>query len=204
MTEQTKPKLALVFHTGATGDSPANGSCVMLGIVGVLEDTVPTDANRDWIVTSRTWCMEELDGRNDCTWNEFWVHYPELWERVESEAVHPSVVMKDLSDFLTVLSEDYDWYFVSWPAAFNWQWLKYTYDKYGPEDRTWIGYKAECMNGYENALDVLQLNKDAFFKVIYPTSDPTCAAKYTGDAAYTYAYVFLKMREYYRNYVNGR
>lgn len=74
--------------------------------------------------------------------------------------------MMELNDWLNHLSDQFDWYWVANPAAFDWAWLKFTWEKYLME---WysnaqenikyanIGYKSECMNGYKH---YMILNKE--------------------------------------------
>ena len=65
MNTVKKPRLALSFDIEATGETPLEGSMVMLGVVAVLEDTIIFDANLDWVVASKQWCLEEIKDPGD-------------------------------------------------------------------------------------------------------------------------------------------
>lgn len=194
----TKPRLALSFDVEATGSSPANGSCVMLGIVGVLEDAIAREGDLGWIEFERQWSMWANDGTEPRCWSEFWTKHMDVWAHIEENGVHPSGPMAEVSDMIKELRERYDVYWVAWPAAFDWQWLKFIYEKYGPEDRVNIGYKAECMNGYENMMPLLGVDEMEFAEFIYPKTDGLQMTHFAVDDARNQAYIFLRMREYYR------
>lgn len=78
---------------------------------------------------------------------EFWSKHLDNLKYIEENAIEPEIVARQISDLLTELSKEYEWYFVADPASFDWAWLSHFYDKFGPVDRTYLGYKAICMDG---------------------------------------------------------
>lgn len=219
MEGRDKLRVFLSFDVEATGPAPGRGSMVMLGVtVARLNDDNNTNNDDDdtkeirednvdrWVLDEKCWCLDELDGRDEQCWNEFWVHHLDVWERIQRDKKHPSIVMKELNDWLILLKEKYDVVFwLAYPAAFDWQWLNYTWVKYGGPSKTtttgstvvWteLGYKCECMNSYKYVVPLTPEQKadlSAFKqpKTLIATHDAL-------DDARSQAYQFLKLREWF-------
>lgn len=152
-----KPKVFISFDVEATGDSPATGSCNMIGMVVVHENAYQNRkyTDKSWVLHKKQWCIKEYNGRGERCMQEFWSKHTDNLDYIESHAQDPEYVAEDISNFLKELSNTYDWYFVADPAAFDWQWLNSFYDKFGPHDKTYLGYKAICMDGIETCLRFL-------------------------------------------------
>lgn len=158
--KKTKPKLVISFDVEATSRSPHSGSCNMIGMVGVLENTVPTKVvpttgtpeQPGWVLFKKQWCLTEYNGRSLTCMTEFWDHHKDVLFHIQKNARQPDVVMNEISDLLTKLDEEYEWYFMADPASFDWQWLNTLYDRYGRKNKFPIGYKAICMDGMEKAI----------------------------------------------------
>ena len=198
-----KPRLALSFDVEATGDAPGKGSMVQLGITAILEDQPEgfeiTEENAyQWIIAQKKWSLEELDGRGERCWNEFWTKQQHVWEDIQKNKVHPSVAMKELNEWLKELSKTYKVTWFAWPAAFDWQWVNYTWVHYGPaeEDRINIGYKAECMNGLENMVAILGHDQTLFDKFVTPVK--LVATHDALEDSVCQAFTYLKMKEWFK------
>lgn len=183
MSEIQKPKVFISFDVEATSDSPATGSCNMIGMVVVLEDSYKSMTDPDfktekkWVLYKKQWCIKEYNGRGERCMREFWSKYADNLKYIEENAQEPQIAATDISNFLKKLSLKYDWYFTADPAAFDWQWLNTFYDKFGPEDKTYLGYKAICMDGMETCLrflgemPVIEIPKDANVKMTHLADD---------------------------------
>jgi len=137
----------------------------MIGMVVVLEneflrlkeieENQEINKTKKWYLYKKAWYIKEYNPRGERCMREFWSQYPNNLEHIERHAQEPAIVAKDISTFLSELSEKYDWYFVADPAAFDWQWLNSFYDKFGPSDKTYLGYKSICIDGMEMCLRFL-------------------------------------------------
>lgn len=76
----------------------------------------------------------------------FWNKYPYQWEKIQENAVSPSVAMKELSDWLRPLSKQYSLKFIAMPACIDWGFLKYYYDRFGPQDKVDLGIFCHCLS----------------------------------------------------------
>ncbi|TXG85649.1 MAG: hypothetical protein E6R13_01975 [Spirochaetes bacterium] len=165
-----KPVVVISFDVEATGTSPSSGSMNMLGITVIREDMYKTISNypnnkslingESWYIDKKQWCIKEYNGREDRCMREFWSKYPDNLIYIIQNAKDPKIVARELSDYLSELSKTYEWYFMADPASFDWQWLNDFYDKFGTIDKTYIGYKARCMDSMEKALDMLGIDHD--------------------------------------------
>lgn len=188
-----KPRLAISFDIEATGDTPATASCNMIGVVGVLEDTVPSN-DKNWIVFKRRWCIKEYNGRGERCMREFWEKHLDNLKYIEDNAMDPEIVAKEISDFLAELSNKYQWYFVADPASYDWAWLSHFYDKFGPTDKTYIGYKAICMDGMEKALNFMGYTDNYIYELMEPPKEFGLQMSHLADDDAEYqAYGYLKL-----------
>jgi hypothetical protein len=191
----TKPKAVISFDVEATGDSPATASCNMIGMVVFLEDAFKNLSNyngKEWILYKKAWCIKEYNPRGERCMAEFWSKHMGNLEHIEVNAHGPHDVARDISDFLGELSLNYDWYFVADPAAFDWQWLNSFYDKFGPSDKTYLGYKAICMDGMEQCLRFM----GQMHNISIPDSANVAMTHFADDDAEYQAYYFMLLQQH--------
>jgi hypothetical protein len=189
-----KKKVAISFDVEATSDSPATGSCIMVGFAVVRVDAIP-DPKEQWIIEKKRWCIIDYNPRGARCVKEFWDKYPENLAYIEANAVSPLIVAQEISDYLANLP--YDWFFVADPASFDWQWLNQLYDRFGPENKTYLGYKAICMDGMEKALSYMGYSDEFIDDLITPPPEFNLHMTHLSDddAAYQ-AYGYLKLRRF--------
>lgn len=202
---KTKTKLAISFDVEATGDTPATASCNMLGLVGVLEDAVPSLTEK-WVLFKKRWCIKEYNGRGERCMREFWDKHLDNLEYIISHAIDPYQVAQELSDFLSELSKEYKWYFVANPASFDWAWLSHFYDKFGPDNKTYLGYKAICMDGMEKSLGFMGYSDDYINKLMDPPKEYGLRMSHLADddaeyQAYGYLRLVQKLKSLRTDYV---
>lgn len=193
-SNSSKPELHICFDVEATGESVSNGSCVQLALVLCCPDitysTFPAfietfvkraeeegDKQSEVITTllSKTqfvWSFPDTRGVNRKTWDEFWLKNKNTWEQLRKKLTEPWDAMKELSDLLKLMSENYKIVWVASPAAYDWQWLKDLYETYGPMDKHPLGFKADCFSSYKKVVallgeEVLQKYENAI-KVVNP------------------------------------
>lgn len=205
MTHIKKPKLAISFDVEATGDTPATASCNMIGFVGVLEDSVPS-LTKKWTVFKRQWCIKEYNGRGERCMHDFWDKHLDNLQYITQNEIDPYQVAKEISIFLAELSETYTWYFVANPASFDWSWLSHFYDKFGPVDKTYLGYKAICMDGMEKSLEFMGYSDKFINDLMEPPSEYGLKMSHLADddaeyQAYGYLRLVQKLKSLRTDYV---
>lgn len=142
MQSSNKETVFLSFDIEAVGPSPATGSMVNLGIVGItIDETVVFQADIN---------LQELSGakhtlENDAFWND-----P---KRAEAKAYitrgllkDPAMAFPELNQSLIRLKEKYHVELVAWPAAYDWQWVNYYFDRFVGSNP--LGYTATCIDSY--------------------------------------------------------
>ncbi len=196
----TKPRLLLSFDVEATGDGVLTGSMVAIGIVGAIEDT-KVSANANWVHVRKQWCLEEIIPRGELCWAEFWTKHLDVWNYIQKNKVHPTVAMRELSNWLKELSSTFSVYWVAMPAAYDWMWLKSYYEKYGPEDKFEIRFKAECINGYRNVAALFGLEVVNQFNE-YITPKHLALTHYPVEDAERQAYMYLRSRQWFLERAN--
>ncbi|MEX0597679.1 MAG: hypothetical protein WD512_14400 [Candidatus Paceibacterota bacterium] len=195
-----KPRLAISFDIEATSDTPATGSCIMIGFVGLLETAIPK-VGEPWTLFKKQWCIKDYKGRGERCMKEFWAKYPKNLSYIEEHAQDPTLVAKEISDLLANLNQTYEWYFVADPASFDWAWLSHLYDKFGPVDKTYLGYKAICMDGMQKAALALSSRFDGSWldNLITPPSEFNLKMSHLADDDAEYqAYGFLALLHFFR------
>lgn len=150
-----KETVVISFDVEATGSSPVNGSMVMLGIVVVRESAPIPDKNRKWYIDKQSWCIKEYNRRDERCMNEFWSKYPVNLRYILEIAKEPRIVAQEISNYLAELGKKYKYYFLADPASFDWAWLIDFYDRFGPNNKTNLGYKSICMDSMEKALNFM-------------------------------------------------
>jgi hypothetical protein len=95
---------------------------------------------------------------------EFWDTFPEMWVKTRENTVSEYAAMERLNAWLQSLrAQGYAWTWVAWPAAFDWMWLKCTWDRWlqiahpytksggvdsglGKPEPANLGYMATCID----------------------------------------------------------
>uniref|UniRef100_A0A6C0EB13 Exonuclease domain-containing protein n=1 Tax=viral metagenome TaxID=1070528 RepID=A0A6C0EB13_9ZZZZ len=137
-----KEKVYLSFDIEADGQSPAYNSMLSLGIVGFKTNG---DEVFEWQKNLKPEADKHMEQR---CWNEFWSKHPEQWKFVNTNQVSVEEGMLDLSAKLKELNKTYKFDWVARPSAYDWQWLKYNYEKTREThaDMFNIGYTAKCLS----------------------------------------------------------
>lgn len=84
--------------------------------------------------------------QNQVTMNDFWNVHKEQWKEVNTNCITPTLAMKQLSEFFQQLMKNYDLKFVAKPANFDWMFLSYYYERFGPVDKPSIGFYCHCLS----------------------------------------------------------
>lgn len=197
-----KSSLGLSFDVEVTGDAPGKGSMVQIGIAAFLSEQpagfiVTEDNASDWIVAKKKWNLEETDGRGERCWNEFWTKHQDVWAGIQVNKVHPLVFTQELNEWLKDLSKTYNIFWLAFPAAFDWQWLNYVWQHYGPagdEERFNLGFKAECGSAIRSVVKGLLHDEKPFLDFITPSK--LVVTHDALDDATSQAYTYLKMKEW--------
>ena len=135
-------KIYLSFDIEADGQSPAFNNMLSIGIAGYK---VNGDVVLEWqknILPDHEKHMEQR------CWDEFWSKQPDAWNFVHTNQVSMTDAMLDLSKTLKTLSNTYKFDWVARPSAYDWQWLKYYYERVREHhpDMYNIGYTAKCLS----------------------------------------------------------
>lgn len=166
-----KSTLMLSFDIEATGDSPSSGSMVMLGICAIHKGVTPEQDRFKWIHSEREWCIQEYNRRDERCWNEFWLKQQAVWHHIQKHAQSAHQVAAEIHEYVSELKKTYTIEWWADPAAYDWMWLKSFYDLFRPKNAIDLGYKAECMNGNENALKLLGLTRTEISKLTTPPKE---------------------------------
>lgn len=199
---KNKQKLVISFDVETIGDTPASGSCIMIGFVGFLETSIPSMTNK-WHIFKSQWCIKEYNVRGEKCMEKFWSKHLDNLKYIENNAQEPSEVAIAISDLLAELSKSYDWYFVADPASFDWAWLSHFYDKFGPTDKTYLDYKVICMDGMVKALNFMGYNVDHISKLTTPPEEYGLKMSHLADDDAEYqAYGYLQLLKQFRELRN--
>lgn len=129
------------FDVEADGPCPQNSNMVELGVSFLTKDGEEIDHFYSTI--------ERKEGYDGDVKTIEWLKGNGVWERVTAEGARdPRVVMEDLSNKIRELSEAYHITWVAYPAAYDWQWIKWYWEAFveSPEKRDLLGYYAICVD----------------------------------------------------------
>lgn len=194
--DQEKEELILSFDVEASGPAPSVSSMVALGVVAVLNNSIPLN---NWVIDSKQWCLKEVLPKDQKCFDEFWSKHMPVWEFILKNAIEPKKAMEELSDWLKELSKTYKLSWVAKPAAYDWMWLQCYYEQFGPEGKFPIGFKAEDINGFRNTIQTIPMEeatRNNFTKFIEPTDIPL--THYPVEDAKRQAYMYLRSKEWCR------
>lgn len=142
MNKTKLDKLFLSFDIEAVGPSPATGSMVNFGLVGLKKD--------ESVAFRYTVNLQELPKTkhtlaNDPFWND--PKRAEAKRYITQEPLEePATVFPNLAKRLRELKEKYDLEIVAWPAAYDWQWINYYFDRFAGGNP--LGYTCTCIDSY--------------------------------------------------------
>lgn len=133
-------KLAMSFDIEADGDSPAENSMLSFGVSGRDEK-----GNE---VIARKWNIKQLaDKRMDPRCKaEFWDRNPIAWQKATENQVEATQFVSELSQVLIEYQPKHKIIWVAKPAAYDWQWLNYYYNRFKTPNAPYLGFKAVCIS----------------------------------------------------------
>jgi hypothetical protein len=139
-----KQNLYLSFDIEADGPSPRSNNMLSIGVVGFTADKKEVF---NWQKNLKP--LDDHKSDSD-TMKYFWDKNPEIWKFVNTNLFNADDAMIDLGDKIYLLTEKYKLKWVAWPAAYDWQWLKYYYTamiENNPDDDCMdVGFKATCIS----------------------------------------------------------
>jgi len=184
--------MLISFDVEATGSCPV-WSMNMLGCVLF-------DSKTGEIFEQKAWYLKEVTEPEPRCMTEFWDKNKANLELIRSKAVDPEVAMADFAGWLKATRETYpDIGFMAAPATFDWSFLKYYYEKYGPKDKPELGYMAVCLSSIKRAFITYLGTPEQWAGIVKPPSHIKFTHLADEDALYQ-AHEYIN----YSAYMRGR
>lgn len=120
-TRFDKPQLFVYLDVEANGPIP--GEYSMLSFAAVAFESNADEQFKE--VSSYSANLHPLHNRVHPSQQAFWDRHPEAFQATLVNRKSPIEAMKQFSDFVLRLQERYHVFPISWPAAFDWQFLNY-------------------------------------------------------------------------------
>jgi hypothetical protein len=189
-----KPTVIISLDVEATGTSPATSSCVMIGVVAMLDNVNPDCT--DYVISKKCWCLEEQPGKiiDKRCWDEFWMNNINVWNYIQEHKQSVQIVMKEFSEWYYDLTTKYSGLrFVMKPASYDWQWINALYDQYGPLNKPVLPFSNKCLSTMINLVSNYKgISNNNIWQMIKPPAD--LQHTHFADAdAHEQGYSYLKL-----------
>ena len=200
----SKTPIFISFDVEADGPSPATNTCLQIALVACVYDEDPDPKHPEkWTVSSLDLCFKPQVGKqpDNETMTEFWSQFPEILEKIRANAVDPFIQMKQLSNWLYELSEQYTidrW--VAAPSAYDWQWVNYMYYHYKSINTYKLPFKSECMSSIIAGLGYMGYKSDVS-QYIKKGAEHLPHTHYALEDATEQAYKYLRLRKFMKSKV---
>lgn len=122
----------------ADGISPATANMLQLGAV--------TDTGRSFTVN-----IQSRQGFEGDPGTKKWLNDQGIAQTVRMNADDPQIAIRKFVVWLKNLDTK-SLTFIARPAAFDWMWLRYYYDKYAPKDAPTLPHKAICVSSFRDGV----------------------------------------------------
>jgi hypothetical protein len=162
---ERKPLLFLSFDIESDGPAPGLNSMLAMGWAGFdetgqlvfeyeahltpLPEAVPNDKTMSW------WKLPENQT---------------AWDYVQTDQRDPGEVCRECASHLERLAATYTLEPVAWPAAFDWQYINYYFNRF--LGRNPLGYSAMCIEAYIWALTQKASSNDVHKSDLAAYKDP--------------------------------
>lgn len=175
------------------------GDCLQLGFVAFLENPIENiDENDDWIVGKLSVCFKTQNQESEKNVMNFWANFPEMYQRIQNEAVPVEEGMCKVQQWLNEIYIKYNVTgFIADPASVDFQWFRSLYLTHCDQSLNTFNlpYKALCTDSMLYVfVNVLGLNKA---EIISKCSSPKYPhTHYALEDALECAYFYLRIMQY--------
>lgn len=151
-------KIFIAIDTEFEHECVILGNCLQLAFVAFRENLIDINNKDTWLIDSLSVCFEDQNKLKDDRVMEFWSKFPEIHDRILSEARPIHEQMLKVEEWLLKLSEKYEITFLADIANVDFCWLKNLYMIYSNNTYR-MPYKCLCLNGMEEAMIIMGFEK---------------------------------------------
>lgn len=196
-------KITIVLDSEFESSNMITGNCLQLGFVAILNDADLDNLDNDhWIVSQLSVSFKSQNKEKDDSAMIFWSKFPDVYNRIASEAGPISDKMYEVKNWLNKLSETYQiTNFMADISCVDFTWFRNLYLTYCDTrgDNFNLPYKAICGFSMEETLILAGFNKQTIRDFYH--SDRFPHTHYALDDALKTAYEFLRLKLFIRNNV---
>lgn len=177
------------------------GNCIQLGFVAIINDVnLDNLDDNHWIVDKLSICFENQNKEQDQSVMNFWSKFPEVHNRIKSEAGPIRDKILEVKQWLNLLSSTYEiTNFISDISCVDFSWFRNLYLTYSNTegDIFQLPYKSICTYSMEECLILTCINKNQIREFYQFERFPH--THYATEDALKTAYEYLKLKLFIRN-----
>lgn len=145
-------KIFIAIDTEFEHESVITGNCLQLAFKENLDNI---DDKNTWLIDTLSVCFEDQNKDKDPRVMEFWSKFPDIKEKIISEAKPINEQMLKVQQWIINLNNQYEITFVSDIANVDFCWLKNLYMLHCDSSLYRFPYKCLCLNGMEQAMNAM-------------------------------------------------
>ena len=201
-----KKKITIVLDTEFKSSNMITGDCLQLGFVAIFDEADLDNLDDDhWIVSYISVCFLSQDKDYEDGVMNFWSNFPEVYNKIMSEAGPIDQKMYEVKEWLNNLSEAYEISnFMSDISCVDFTWFRNLYLTYCTTegDKFFLPYKAICGYSMEEALIIAGIDKKEIRDFYQSERFPH--THYALEDALKTAYEYLRLKLFIRNRITRR
>lgn len=196
---EEKKKIKIALDVEFKSSNIITGECFQLGFVAFFENPDPEMLSTDdWVADKLSVCFKSQSQDTEKNVMDFWSKFPEIYQRIESEAVEVSDGMKQVQNWLNNLYDNYNVTgFIAVLAAVDFPWFRSLYLTYCDQslNRFSLPYKCLCIDSMiETFVTVFGYDKKQMHAFCMSERYPH--THYALDDAMECAYYYLRLMIY--------
>ncbi len=153
-----KEKIFISIDTEFEHECVTTGNCLQIAFVAFRENLTEIDNKDTWLIDTLSVCFEDQGKLKDERVMDFWSKFPEIHNRILTEAKPIEEQMLKVEQWLIKLTDTYDVTFLADIANVDFCWLKNLYMVHSNNTYR-MPYKCLCLNGMEEAMIAMRFNK---------------------------------------------
>jgi 3'-5' exoribonuclease Rv2179c-like domain len=202
---ETKKNIIVSLDTEFESQNIITGNCLQLAFVAFYEDCENLDLldTSSWIVSQLSLCFKDQNKKKDQDVMKWWEEYPEIYQKIYSEAIDLPTAMQKLQCWLNMLSEKYNIKnFLADHSCIDFPWFKNLYLTHCDQNlnKFRLPWTSICIDNMKRTLIIIGIKEEDITN--YCTHEKFKHTHYALDDALECAFYYIKLKEFIIKNIN--
>lgn len=197
-----KEEICIVLDVEFISNNILTKSLTQIGLVAIKKNCSTLELEGEtWIIDRLSVCFSDQDKIKDESVMNFWSKFPEIYNRIQSEALSEVDGMRNVQVWLNNLYRNYNIVkYISDPACVDFQWFRSFYLEYCDQSLNefpYLPFKCLCLDAiYDVLADVKCISKKDI--IHFTETERYKHTHYALDDALKTAYEYLKLKQIFQ------